>query len=140
MLIPSILLIDDDEIDAEAVQRAFRQHKLANPIIHAVDGIMALEILREKSAKSRLTKPYIILLDINMPRMGGLEFLHELRRDPNLTDSVVFMLTTSNSHEDKLAAYREHIAGYILKQNVGADFTGAIQLLTNYQTLVVLPD
>src|SRR5215212_2331167 len=111
MLIPSILLIDDDEIDVEAVKRAFRQHKLANPIIHAIDGIIAFEILREKSAKSRLTKPYIILLDINMPRMGGLEFLHELREDPTLTDSVVFILTTSNSRDDKLAAYREHIAG-----------------------------
>src|SRR5215212_224681 len=135
MLIPSILLIDDDEIDVEAVKRAFRQHKLANPIIHALDGIMALEILREKSAKSRLTKPYIILLDINMPRMGGLEFLRELRADPTLTDSIVFVLTTSDNPEDKLAAYRDHVAGYILKQNVGADFTGAIRLLTDYQTL-----
>lgn len=139
MLVPSILLIDDDEIDTEIVRRAFRQHKLANPLINAIDGFAALELLRGKPGVLPLSKPYIILLDINMPRMNGLEFLRELRQDPELENSVVFVLTTSDNRQDQADAYREHIAGYILKQKVGQDFANAIRLLDNYQTLVILP-
>jgi CheY-like chemotaxis protein len=140
MLVPSILLIDDDEIDAESIKRAFEQQKIANPLIHVTDGLAALALLRGQPGESPLPKPYIILLDINMPRMNGLEFLYELRQDPNLAHSVVFVLTTSNNPQDRVFAYEQHIAGYILKRNVGQDFGNALRLLANYQTLVVLPD
>ena len=139
MLIPSILLIDDDEIDTELVRRAFQQHKIANPLIHVTDGLSALALLRGEPGVVPLRKPYLILLDMNMPRMNGLEFLHELRQDPVLQSSVVFMLTTSEDEQELAAAYAEGIAGYILKKNVGPDFVDALLLLGFYQTLVTLP-
>lgn len=140
MMIPSILLVDDDEIDAEIVKRAFQQQKIANPLIHTTDGIKALEILRGKTGIAPLLKPYIILLDINMPRMNGLEFLSELRQDPDLQRSVVFVLTTSEDEGERWQAYGAYIAGYMLKKNVGIDFANALRLLDDYQTLVVLPE
>jgi CheY-like chemotaxis protein len=140
MPIPSILLVDDDEIDAEMVSRAFRQQKIANPLIHAMDGLCALALLRGETAVAPPLKSYIILLDIQMPGMSGLDFLHELRQDPALKRSVVFMLTTSDAPQDIDAAYNENVAGYILKQTVGPDFENALRLLDNYQTLVILPN
>ncbi|CAN5764250.1 response regulator [soil metagenome] len=137
MLIPSILLVEDDEIDAEMIRRAFRQHKLANPLIHVTDGRSALELLRGKPGVDPLPKPYMILLDMNMPGMNGQEFLRELRQDPKLTHSLVFVLTTSINPHDKLFACKKQIAGYILKQNVGQYFGSAFHLLDNYQRPVV---
>lgn len=140
MKVPAyILLVDDDEVDAEAVFRSFARHKISNPIVHAVDGIEALAILRGEQRSNPLPRPYIILLDINMPRMNGLEFLKTIRQDPTLKQSIVFMLTTSNREEDKLAAYKKQVAGYILKEKAGRDFLAAIQLLDCYQLVVELP-
>lgn len=139
MPLPPILLIDDDEIEAEAISRGFRHGHLANPLIYACDGVSGLAILHGSPNVPPLHKPYIILVDMNMPRMNGLEFLQALRQDPDLTDTVVFMLTTSDGFGDRLAAYKAHIAGYILKQNVDPDFVNVIQLLTDYQTLIALP-
>lgn len=82
----SILLVDDDDIDVMGIQRAFTKLKILNPITRARDGAEALELLRE----GKLSKPYLILLDINMPRMNGLEMLDALRQDPQLSSSVVF--------------------------------------------------
>jgi CheY-like chemotaxis protein len=103
------------------------------------DGIEALNVLRGEAGHSRLPQPYVILLDINMPRMNGLEFLHALRRDPTLKRSIVFMLTTSNRDEDKLAAYDEQIAGYLLKSRAGEDFRHVIDLLDSYGSTVEFP-
>jgi CheY-like chemotaxis protein len=140
MSIPTILLVDDDEVEAEAIRRAFRQSKLMNPLLHVTDGLSALELLRGASGVAPLPKPYIILLDINMPRMNGLEFLYDLRQDSDLKDSVVFVLTTSTSSQDKVFAYEQQIAGYILKQNVGQDFVNALLLLNDSQPPVVFSD
>lgn len=139
VVIPSILLVEDDELDVELVERAFRKHKLMNPIVNAPNGIIALDILRGNHMDT-LVKPYIILLDINMPLMNGLEFLRELRNDKSIAKSIVFVLTTSDSPQDKNEAYACHVAGYILKHNVGSDFINAIRLLENYQFLITLPD
>jgi CheY-like chemotaxis protein len=140
MQIPSILLVEDDEVDVEVVRRAFCQHKIANPFIHAMDGVCALEILRGESDVGPLRHPYIILLDIKMPRMDGLQFLKELRQDPVLQRSVVFILTTSDDPQDREEAYSKNVAGYILKQNIGTDFADALRLLDAFQTVVILPD
>lgn len=131
----SLLIVDDDDIDAMALKRALHKLKLLNPLYRARDGIEAMELLRS----GQLPKPYIILLDINMPRMNGLEFLEALRADPELTPTVVFVLTTSKSDEDIMAAYREHVAGYLLKQRVDSDFMQVISLLDHYWRIIELP-
>ncbi len=134
-----VLLVEDNDVDREAVRRAFDRHRIANPIHIAVDGVEGLEILRGTNNQRKLPRPYLILLDINMPRMSGIEMLHELRADPELHDSIVFVLTTSKSDEDKMAAYGANVAGYILKSDVGAGFIGLVGLLDHYWRIVEFP-
>jgi CheY-like chemotaxis protein len=131
----TVLLVEDDQIDVMGVQRAFSKCRISNPIAVASDGMEALEILRAK----RIKKPFLILLDLNMPRMNGIEFLDAIRSDEELRDSIVFVLTTSKADEDKWAAYRRNIAGYIVKENVGEEFLDAIALLDVYWKIVEMP-
>jgi CheY-like chemotaxis protein len=134
-----ILLVEDDDIDAEAIVRAFRKQKIANPVTIVSDGIEALKVLRGTGDQERLPRPYLILLDINMPRMNGIEFLQVLRQDAELERSIVFMLTTSNRDEDKLAAYDEQIAGYLVKARAGEEFADLISMLNSYWRVVEFP-
>ncbi len=131
----TLLVVDDDDIDAIALERALRKLRLLNTVHRARDGQEALNLLRTGVIPS----PYIILLDLNMPRMNGLEFLQVLRTDPTLTHAVVFVLTTSKSDEDLVAAYRKHVAGYVLKQHMDRDFLEVIGLIEHYWRLVELP-
>ncbi|RYE53802.1 MAG: response regulator [Sphingobacteriales bacterium] len=131
----SLLVVEDDDIDASALKRALQKLKLLNPLYRAKDGLEAIELLRAGD----IPAPYIILLDLNMPRMNGLEFLEELRSDPQLTHSIVFVLTTSKSDEDIIAAYREHVAGYLLKQRMDNDFLQVVSLLNHYWRIIELP-
>lgn len=131
----TLLVVDDDDIDAIALERALRKLRLLNTVHRARDGQEALDLLRSGAIPS----PYIILLDLNMPRMNGLEFLQALRTDPMLTHAVVFVLTTSKSDEDLVAAYRKHVAGYVLKQHMDRDFLEVIGLIEHYWRLVELP-
>ena len=134
-----ILLVEDDEIDAEAIMRGFYAQKIANPFTLVSDGIEALNALRGANGVARLPRPYMILLDINMLRMNGLEFLETVRADPELAQSVVFVLTTSNRDEDMMAAYNHQIAGYLLKSRAGKDFVDLITLLDSYWRIVEFP-
>jgi len=134
-----ILLVEDDEIDAEQILRAFRHYQVDTPYTHVIDGVEALHVLRGEGGYTRLPRPYVILLDINMPRMNGLEFLSALRRDPELKRSVVFVLTTSNRDEDIMAAYDGQIAGYLLKSKVSEDFLAFVKLLNLYQVMIEIP-
>ena len=131
----SILLVDDDDVDAMGIERALNKLRLANPFYRARDGIEGLEILRDKA----IDQPYMLLLDLNMPRMSGIEMLKELRSDPQLSGTVVFVLTTSDDDQDKVAAYNEHIAGYIVKTKLDTGFDQLLQLLDHYWRLVELP-
>lgn len=131
----SILLVEDDEIDAMGVQRAFAAMKLANPLHRARDGIEALDILRS----SRITPPYIVLLDLNMPRMNGIEFLEAIRDDEELCSAVVFVLTTSKHDEDVAKAYKKNIAGYIVKSSIDHEFNELLSFLDAYWKIVELP-
>jgi CheY-like chemotaxis protein len=135
----SILIVDDDEIDARAVERALRQQRIANPVYTATNGCEGLAMLRGEGGRAKVPRPYLILLDLNMPRMNGLQFLQELRGDSNLTDSIVFVLTTSQADEDKAAAYRQHVAGYLQKPDTGSDFLRAIQMLERFVISVQFP-
>jgi CheY-like chemotaxis protein len=134
----TVLLVEDNAIDREAVQRAFAKHRIANPLVEARDGIEALERLRGRPGE-RVEKPYVVLVDLNMPRMNGIELIRELRQDPQLRDSIVFVLTTSRSDEDRVASYDLNVAGYIVKSDVGAGFIRLIELLDHYWRIVELP-
>lgn len=134
-----ILLVEDDYVDAEQLRRAFQQQRLPNPVTHVIDGVDALQVLRGEGGYARLPRPYLILLDINMPRMNGLEFLQALRRDAELKRSVVFVLTTSARDEDIMAAYNAQIAGYLLKANMQQDFLALLTFLNLYHVLVEIP-
>lgn len=135
----NILLIDDDDVAAESVVRSLRKHTIDFPVTLARDGIEALEILRKTHPDLNIEKPYIILLDLNMPRMNGFEFLQEIRSDKQLRDSVIFVLTTSNFDSDRARAYQENIAGYMVKSAVGPQFSKLAALLDNYRNTVALP-
>ena len=112
-----ILLVEDNDFDVEAVKRAFRKAEIVNPLHSAIDGVEALDKLRTVGGPH--DKPLLILLDINMPRMDGFEFLSVLRGDEHLRKSVVFMLTTSSYSTDRERAYENNVAGYFLKENLG---------------------
>lgn len=131
----TLLIVDDDDIDAKALERSLRKMKLLNPVLRARDGQEALDMLRSDA----VSKPFIILLDLNMPRLGGLEFLDIIRGDPVLSGSIVFVLTTSKSDEDLTAAYQSHVAGYILKQRLDGGFVDVICLIDHYWRIVELP-
>lgn len=135
----TVLLVDDDDVDVQAVRRAFRKAKIANPVEVARDGLDALSMLRGEDGRQPLSKPYIIILDLNMPRMDGLEFLSEIRKDPEHHDAVVFVLTTSKADEDRAASYDKNVAGYIVKSDVGEGFLNVINLLDCYWRIVLLP-
>jgi CheY-like chemotaxis protein len=135
----NILLVDDDDGDAKAVQRAFQKARIANPIIRAVDGMDALDMLRGANGKARPPSSFILLVDLNMPRMNGIQLVKALREDNNLRKSIVFMLTTSKREEDKLAAYDLNVAGYIVKETAGQDFLKLVSLVDCYWRIVEMP-
>lgn len=134
-----ILLVEDDEVDVMRVQRGFQQLRIANEIIRARDGLEALEILRGVGSQARIETPFLVLLDINLPRMTGLEFLAALRADEELKVTVVFVLTTSKNDEDRLEAYRHNVAGFMLKDEAGREFVKAMEMLECYWRVVELP-
>jgi len=135
----SILLIEDNDIDAEAIQRAFRKHRIANPVVVASDGQRALDYLRGRDDGAKLLPPFVILLDLNLPRMDGFEFLAKLRKDATLAKSIVFVLTSSDLEQDKAAAYQHHIAGYVVKSKINDGFHELINMLRAYCRLNEFP-
>ena len=134
-----LLLVDDDDGDAKSVRRAFRRANIGNEVFRAVDGLDALELLKGANGKQKLASPLILLVDINMPRMDGHEFIQALRTDEELRYSIIFVLTTSNRDEDRMAAYDLSVAGYILKETAGKDFRKLVSLLDCYWGIVELP-
>lgn len=132
----NILLVEDDEVDVMNVQRAFRKNNIANPLFMAGNGLEALEMLRgEQVPRERR----LVLLDLNMPRMNGIEFLRALRADPELRGTTVVVLTTSDDERDRVDAYNFNVAGYILKPVTFQNFCEAMSTLNKYWSLVELP-
>ncbi|MGA2538415.1 MAG: response regulator [Terracidiphilus sp.] len=134
-----ILLVEDDDGDAKAVVRTFQKARIANPIVRALDGIEAMAILRGSDRTPRLEAPYLLLVDLNMPRMDGIQLVTAIREDPVLHDTIIFMLTTSNRAEDKQAAYSLNVTGYILKEKAGEDFLKLFSLVDSYWRIVEMP-
>ncbi|MEZ5931553.1 MAG: response regulator [Alphaproteobacteria bacterium] len=135
----NLLLVEDNEMDVEIFRRAMRKTGLAHPITVAHDGLEALSILRGENGTQPLRRPSVVLLDLNMPRMNGHEFLETIRADPKLTDLVVFILTTSDAPRDKEQAYQRHVAGYMQKSMSGPSVKEAIQMIQQFAHVVDLP-
>ena len=114
-LAPSILLVEDDQMDVMNVQRELRRQNINVPIVHARNGRDALKMLRGEGAEPKIARPSLAMLDINMPRMNGLELLEALRADPEFADLNVFIMTTSDLDTDRLKAQQLAVSGYIIK-------------------------
>ena len=131
-----ILLVEDVEVDVMNVKRAFEKNKILNPLYVASNGLEALSMLREgKVPQARR----LVLLDLNMPGMGGIEFLRELRADPKLRPTPVVVLTTSGDEKDRIDAYDFHVAGYLRKPVEFPNFMELTAALNKYWTLVEMP-
>ena len=133
------LIVDDDKVDIMAIKRMMKKMQLANPIHVAGDGVEALEFLRGEAGESAILPPFIVTLDLNMPRMNGQEFLNEIRNDAALKNVVIFVWTTSSAQLDVAAAYDQNVAGYIVKERGKQSFRKALEMLDGYSNLVLLP-
>jgi CheY-like chemotaxis protein len=126
-----ILLVEDDKVDAMAVKRAVKELKIANELTIVGDGEKALEFLQDGSN----ARPCLILTDINMPRMNGIELLRALKADPELRLIPVVVLTTSKEEQDKLDSFDLGVAGYMLKPADYLKFVELIRAVDCYWTI-----
>lgn len=135
----TFLVVEDNDLDVEKITRGIQRLKIINEIIRVKDGLEALDVLRGTNGKEKLMAPYIILLDLNMPKMNGLEFLEALRADRTIAQSPVFVLTTSDRQQDVEAAYRFNVSGYIVKPIKIDQMFEALSTLNMYWKLTELP-
>lgn len=136
----NILLVEDDEVDVMNVQRAFKKNNITNPLYLAANGIEALSLLRGSDCQTNIPQVRrLILLDLNMPKMNGIEFLKELRADESLKSIPVIVLTTSNEDKDKVEAYKLNVAGYILKPVTFSSFVDTVATMNKYWDLSEMP-
>lgn len=133
----NLVLVEDDEIDVMNVRRALERAHVTNPLFVANNGLEALELLRGPQVPKERR---LVLLDLNMPKMNGIEFLRELRKDPTLHHTPVVVLTTSDDERDKVQAYDLNVAGYLLKPVTFTNFVDVMAALNKYWALVELPD
>ena len=132
----NILLVEDDEVDVMTVKRAFAKNNITNPLFVAHNGLEALDLLRKDNIPSRRR---LILLDVNMPKMNGIEFLRELRADPALQQASVVMMTTSNEERDRIEAFKLNVAGYLLKPVTFQQFAEVMSTINKYWALMEMP-
>ena len=130
-----VLLVEDDAIDMMTVRRAFKDLKLTNPLAHATNGEEALKYLE----KEENPKPCVILLDLNMPRMNGVEFMRAVKADPVLKRIPIVVLTTSRDDRDIVESYKLSAAGYIVKPVDYKKFVEAVRMIDVYWTISELP-
>jgi len=135
----NILLAEDDRIDAKAFLRAMETVRISNPVTVVKDGVEAWETLTGSNGKKPFPRPNIVVMDINMPRMSGIELLRKIRADESLRDLVVFVLTTSNDDQDKFEAYNLNVAGYMLKSDLANGFVQAVEMMDKFWRVVELP-
>jgi len=135
----TILLVEDDDIDAMAVVRGLASAKIANSLERARDGVEALEILLGTNGRARLPPPYLLLIDIRLPRLDGLGLVRKIRSNRILQRTIIFMLTTSDSDRDRMAAYDAHVAGYIVKSSGDDQFSRLARMLDYYLMIVAPP-
>jgi len=134
-----LLLIEDDDVDIEMIKRILSKEGIRVPLVVARNGLEALAILQNVDSENYLRQPYIILLDLNMPVMDGHEFLTILRQDVKLRNSIVYILTTSDAHQDKAAAYQKQVAGYILKSPAHLNLNAFVSTLHSLCQIIEFP-
>jgi CheY-like chemotaxis protein len=136
----SILHIEDDHVDRMVVERVIKKLNITEHLHQAHNGEDALDILRGENGKEKpIPYPSVILLDINMPKMNGLEFLKALRSDDNLKWISVFIITTSNDDIDRKEAYDLNVSGYILKPVDISQFEATFKTLGDFWKLCEQP-
>jgi CheY-like chemotaxis protein len=129
-----ILLVEDDNVDAITVRRALKDLNVPNGIVHQLDGEDALKYLRSNNKR-----PCVILLDLNMPRMNGINFLKIIKNDDELKQIPVIVITTSKDERDKMDSFGFSVAGYIIKSTDYKKFVESFKILNLYWTLSELP-
>ena len=131
-----ILIIDDDLVDAMTIKRAFKDIGVSNRIDLVGNGEEALKFLRSDDNE----KPALIFLDLNMPKMNGIEYLKIAKSNPDYQRIPVVVLTTSCDQQDKLQSYELGIAGYMLKTVDFNEFKKTIQIIDDYWSICELPE
>jgi len=131
-----ILLVEDDSVDAMTVSRAFKDLKVSNQLVIRLNGEEALDYLQDNGSE----KPCVILLDLNMPKMNGIEFLKIAKADKDMKKIPVIVLTTSKEDQDKVDSFEYSVAGYIVKPVDYKKFVEAMRILNLYWTLSELPN
>jgi CheY-like chemotaxis protein len=137
----SILLVEDDELDVISVERSLKKINMDVKLYTAYNGIEALSLLKGKSKEKMEDLPDIILLDLNMPRMNGIEFLKELRSNPAYNDIKVFVMTTSNEDKDRIETENLGINGFIIKPlnfNDNTKRTSSMDSFMHFQIVKIL--
>ncbi|HVW25660.1 MAG TPA: response regulator [Polyangiaceae bacterium] len=139
---PIILLVEDNDDDAELTERAFREAKIGNPIVRMEDGVEALDYLfgrGEHADRDASDLPAIVLLDLNLPRLNGLEVLAAMRTDERTRHLPVVVLTSSTEERDRLAAYDQHVNSYVKKPVDYDQFVSAARQLGLYWIVLNVP-
>ena len=131
-----ILLVEDDKIDAMTVKRALKDLKITNSLVHVYNGLEALDYLKNLKGED----PCIVLLDLNMPKMNGIELLKILKNDSSFKKLPVVVLTTSNAEKDKTESFNLSVAGYMLKPVDYKQFVDVIKDINLYWTISEIPD
>ena len=131
-----IMLVEDDNVDAMTVKRALKDLKVTNPLVHQINGEEAINYLRVDDSN----KPCVILLDLNMPKMNGIEFLKLAKSDTALRQIPVIVLTTSKDDRDKVESFKLSVAGYIVKPTDYKKFVDAMKTVNLYWSLSELPN
>ena len=126
-----LLVVDDNEDNLDMLSRRLKRRGFQ--VLTAEGGAQALDILDQETVD-------LVLLDINLPRMNGLELLTKIREDQNLRHLIVFVLTTSNDEKDKFEAFNMNVAGYMLKSDMGNSFIRAVELIDSYWRVVEFPE
>lgn len=130
-----ILLVEDDIVDVMTVKRAFKEINITNSLSVTGNGEEALEYLKDENNE----KPGLILLDLNMPKMNGIEFLKIIKNNEAHKSIPVVVLTTSKEEQDKLSSFNYSVAGYIIKPVDYMQFLEAVKTIRMYWTLSELP-
>ena len=130
-----ILIVEDDDVDVMTMQRAFKEIRVPNPLVRQENGELAIDYLRDR----RNAMPCIILLDLNMPVMNGIEFLQVIKRDEVLRRIPVIVVTTSKEQEDKVNSFNCSVAGYMEKPVDYRRFVDVVRSIDVYWSLSELP-